>query len=66
MTYLYQEIQGSIVDINGLSIARAKSIALAALNNPAYILNPLFIKRDDGSEVILLRLDIEIYQNPLN
>lgn len=66
MTYSYQEIQGSIVDINGLSIARAKSIALAALNNPAYILNHVFIKRDDRAEVILLRLDIEIYQNPLN
>lgn len=47
-------------------MARAKSIALAALNNPAYILNPVFVKRADDSEVILVTLDIEVYQNPLN
>ena len=42
------------------------TIALAALNNPAYILNPVFVKRADDSEVILVTLDIEVYQNPLN
>ena len=66
MEYSYKETQGNIVDVAELNLARAKSIALAALNNPAYILNPVFVKRTDGSEVILLTLDIEIYQNPLN
>ncbi|WP_085535666.1 ThiF family adenylyltransferase [Massilibacteroides vaginae] len=66
MKYSYKEIQGSIVDVNELDVARAKSIALAALNNPAYILNPVFVKRIDGAEVILVTLDIEVYQNPLN
>ena len=66
MKYSYKEIQGKIVGINELSIERAKSIALAVLNNPAYILNPKFVKRIDGAEVILITLDIEIYQNPLN
>lgn len=66
MKYSYKEIQGSIVEVNELDIARAKSIAIAALNNPAYILNPVFVKQADGSEVILVTLDIEVYQNPLN
>lgn len=64
MKYSYKITQGNIVEANGLVIARAKSIALAALNNPAYILNPVFVKRADGSEVILVTLDIEVYQNP--
>lgn len=66
MTYSYREIQGIVVVYNELKIPRVKSIALAVLNNPAYFLNPVFLKRDDGAEVILLKLDIEIYQNPLN
>ena len=66
MKYSYKETQGNTVGVNELSIARAKSIALAALNNPAYILNPKFVKRIDGAEVILITLDIEVYQNPLN
>ena len=66
MKYSYKIIQGNIVEVNELVIARAKSIALAALNNPAYILNPVFVKRADDSEVILVTLDIEVYQNPLN
>lgn len=66
MKYSYTEIQGEIVDVNELNIARVKSIAHAALNNSAYILSPVFIKRPDRAEVILLTLDIEIYQNPLN
>jgi len=66
MEYSYIEIQGDKVCINELNIARAKSIALVALNNSAYIINPIFIKRKDGAEVILITLDIEIYQNPLN
>lgn len=66
MTYSYQEIQGKVIALNEFKIPRAKSIAFAALKNPAYYLNPVFIKRGDNSEVILLKLDIEIYQSSLN
>jgi hypothetical protein len=66
MDYPYIEIQGKIIDINDLNITRAKSIALVAFNNPAYILNPILIRRDDNAEVIRLTLDIEIPQCPKN
>jgi hypothetical protein len=66
MDYSYIEIQGNVVDINNLNIVRAKSIALAAFNNPTYILNPIFLKRNDNAEVIRLTLDIEISQHTQN
>jgi hypothetical protein len=66
MDYSYIEIQGNAVDINNLNIARAKSIALAAFNNPSYILNPIFLKRNDNAEVIRLTLDVEFSQHTQN
>jgi integrative and conjugative element protein (TIGR02256 family) len=67
MRYTYDEIQGSLItDFNQLNIPRAKSIALAAINNPAYVFNATFIRRADDAEIILLTLDIEISQISLN
>lgn len=66
MKYNYPEIQGKIVDYTTFSLARAKSLALAIVNNPEYIFEPTFIKRDDGCEIILVTLDIEIFQKSQN
>lgn len=66
MKYNYPEIQGKIVDYNTFNLARAKSLASAILNNPEYIFEPTFIKRDDGCEVILFTLDIEVFQKSKN
>ena len=65
MDYTYEEIQGKVVEIYNLK-TRAKLIALAALNNPYYILNPKFLVRDDDAEVIRLTLDIQIPQHTKN
>jgi len=58
MDYKYPEIEGKIIDINDLEFARAKSLALAATNNPMFFLNPIFIK-NDSKEIIILSLDVE-------
>jgi len=66
MDYLYKEIKGKFVEFDNLK-TRAKSIALAALNNPDYISNLKFLVRnDDNAEVICLTLDIQIPQHTKN
>lgn len=66
LEYTYTLIQGlRIQNPSDLKIARAKSIALAIQNHP-YIIDSEFRHRDDGAEVILVTLDIQVPQNPQN
>lgn len=66
LEYTYKLIQGvRIQDPSDLKIARAKSIALA-IQNHSYIIDSEFRHRDDGAEVILVTLDIQVPQNPKN
>lgn len=58
MRYTYPDIQGKIIDIDDLKFARAKSIAIAIINNPTFFLNPIFIKGNE-KEIIVVTLDIE-------
>jgi len=64
-SYDYLLIQGQTVCFEDLKIARAKSIALAVINHN-FSLSPEFIRRADGSEIILVTFDIQIPQHPKN
>lgn len=67
MTYNYPLIEGIEIQPAELKIARAKNIALAIQQHPFCIEDSMICKRRaDNSEVILVTLDIEIPQNPLN
>jgi integrative and conjugative element protein (TIGR02256 family) len=65
MDYSYKEIQGKVVEVDNMK-TRAKSIALATLDNPSHILNPKFFVRNDNAEIICLTLDIQIPQHTKN
>lgn len=66
MKHQYPEIQGQIINIEDFKITRAKSIALIVLHNKGYYLDPIFIRKDNGEEIILVTLDIEIPQKSKN
>lgn len=66
LEYTYTLIQGvRIQNPSDLKIARAKSIALAIQNHP-YVIDSELRRRNDGAEVILVTLDIQVPQNPQN
>ena len=54
----YPEIAGETVGIDDLKLPRSKALALAALNNPAFFLRPVF-RKNANKEIILLSLDVE-------
>jgi hypothetical protein len=66
MNYTYKEIQGNTINRDCLSLRRAASLAKVIMDNPSFYLNPEFRSRADGAEIILVTLDIEIYQKAYN
>jgi hypothetical protein len=63
MTYSYPVIQGEIISINDLKLPRAKKIATTATKYPYCLKESIaLLRQEDGSEVIILTLDIEVYQ----
>jgi hypothetical protein len=67
MKYPYPIIEGTEIQPAELKIARAKSLALA-IQQHSYCIEGTLVcrRRTDNSEVILVTLDIEIPQNPVN
>ncbi len=67
MKYSYPIIEGTEIQPAELKIARAKNLALA-IQQHSYCIKETLVcrRRTDISEVILVTLDIEIPQNPLN
>ena len=67
MNYSYPIIEGAEIQPAEFKIARARNLALA-IQQHSYCVDERMVckRRADGCEVILVTLDIEISQNPLN
>ena len=67
MDYSYPLINGKEIDRGDLKIARAKKLALAIENHGCFFDETLICRRrEDGCEILLVKIDVEIPQYPKN
>lgn len=66
MRYSYSVIEGFDIQKEELVLPRAIKIAQAVINNPYCLPNSISFRRKDNSEIILITLDIEVYQKRMN
>jgi integrative and conjugative element protein (TIGR02256 family) len=67
MKYNYPILSGKNINQDDLHLARAQKIARVISNHTCLVLDSLqFIKKENGDEVIICTLDVEISQKPKN